>query len=156
MTTLHTVERIDPGDDLLACSTLSRIDHVDVHSLTSGDGPRDPLGWAREILEGPGAAVRLRLRAGWTMLGIRLHRGAPDAIAGWPITHHNLEYVRVQSSSPIGLSGELITRMAGDRVEFATLVRLDNPAARLVWARVLPTHLGVVRSLMDGAASRVG
>ena len=130
MTTLHTVERIDPGDDL--------------------------LGWAREILEGPGAAVRLRLRAGWTMLGIRLHRGARDAIAGWPITHHDREYVRVQSNSPIGLSGELITRMAGDRVEFATLVRLDNPAARLVWARALPTHLGVVRSLMDGAASRVG
>ena len=156
MTTHRTIERIDP-DDFLGCSTLTRIDHVDAHAFAPGGEPRDPLTWAREILEGPGAATRLRLRAGWTMLGIRLrHREAADVIAGWPVTHHDSAYVRLQAASPIGLSGELITRVAGDRVEFATLVRLGNPVARLVWAQVLPTHLSVVRSLMNGAAARAG
>ncbi len=154
MTTTSTVQRVDADEALLACTTLSRVDHVDVHTLSPTSALQTPEAWARIILEGPPAATRLRLRAGWTMLGLRLHRGDADVIAGWRITHRDTEYLRLQASSALGLTGELVTRVTDDHVVFATLVRLGNPAARLLWARVLPTHLTVVRSLLEGAAAR--
>lgn len=150
-----TVDRVHADSALLARSTLTRIDHVDAHVLrTDGDLSRTPEQWAREILEHPPAAVRLRLRAGWTALGIALHHGRPDTIAGWPITGNTAEFLRLQSDSRIGLHGQLITRLSDQGVTFATLVELGNPVARMVWAKVLPGHLRTVRSLMEGAAQR--
>ena len=156
MTSIQRIaQRTDPDADLLACSTLTRVDHVDAHQLRTSHA-HSPAEWAREILEGPPAVTRLRLRLGWTMLGIRLRPAGPDVIAGWSVTHRDAEYVRLQAMSPMGLSGQLITRVAGGEVTFATFVRLGNPVARRVWAKVLPTHLAVVCSLVDGAASRSG
>ena len=156
MTSIQRIaQRTDPDADLLACSTLTRVDHVDAHQLRTSHAS-SPAEWAREILEGPPAVTRLRLRLGWTVLGIRLRPAGPDVIAGWSVTHRDAEYVRLQAMSPMGLSGQLITRVAGGEVTFATFVRLGNPVARRVWAKVLPTHLAVVCSLVDGAASRSG
>lgn len=149
------VDQIDADSALLACSTLPRVDHVDAHLLrTDGNTSRTPEQWAREILEHPPAGVRLRLRAGWTALGIALHHGRPDTVAGWPVTGNTAEYLRLQSDSRIGLHGQLITRVCDRGVTFATLVALDNPVARMVWAKVLPGHLTTVRSLVEGAARR--
>jgi len=150
-----TVQRIDADDGLLACSTLPRIDHVDVHLLQCG-ATTTPEAWAREILEGTSAAMRVRLRAGWTMLGIGLHHGEPDTIAGWPITHNSAEYVRLQGDSRIGLTGQLVTRVTDDGIAFATFAQLSNPLARTLWAKVLPGHLTIVRSLLEGAVERIG
>lgn len=151
-----TIDPTKADDELLRCSTLARIDHVDAHVMHVESGAlSSPEAWAREILEGTSAAMRIRLRAGWTMLGIGLHHGEPDTIAGWPITHNSAEYVRLQGDSRIGLTGELITRVTRDGVVFATVVQLSNPIARSVWARVLPTHLAIVRSLLEDTAQRI-
>lgn len=142
-------------DTLRACCTLDRIDHVDTHLLATGRASdKTPELWAREILERPPAVMRARLATGWTMLGLRVHQRGTDAIAGWPITHRDAEYVRLQGDSLLGLTGQLVTRVTDGGVEFATFVQLGNPLARAVWARVLPTHLEVVGSLLRGAAKR--
>ena len=157
--TAHThrsVDAVEADDELLACSTLSRIDHVDVHLAHIAPTALDsPESWMREILEHTSAATRFRLRAGWTMLGIGLHHGDADTVAGWRIAHSCAEYIRLQGDSRIGLTGELITRVTRDGVVFATVVQLSNPIARSVWARVLPTHLAIVRSLLEDAAQRI-
>ncbi|AFM19372.1 Protein of unknown function (DUF2867) [Mycolicibacterium chubuense NBB4] len=141
------------SDTLLACCTLARVDHVDTHVLpTARPTSRSPEMWMREILENTSAAMRARLTAGWAMLGLKLHRG--DTILGWPISHNDAEYVRLHRHSPVGLTGQLVTRASGDGVQFATFVQLSNPAARALWRRVLPTHLEIVRSLLREAGER--
>jgi hypothetical protein len=139
------------SDTQLACCTLSRVDHVDTHVLRT---TRTPQMWAREILENTSVAMRARLTAGWTMLGLRLRRSSAHSIAGWPITRDDAEYVRLQGDSRIGLAGQLVTRVVDGGVVFATFVQLGNPVARAVGARVLPTHLAIVESLGRGAAER--
>ena len=154
--TYGTVEAIEADDELLACSTLPRIDHVDVHVVHIAPAALDsPESWIREILERTSAAMRVRLRAGWTMLGIGLHHGEADTVAGWRIAHTSAEYVRLHGDSRLGLTGQLIARVTEDGVVFATVAQLSNPVARSVWARVLPTHLTIVRSLLQDAAERV-
>ncbi|TRW79997.1 hypothetical protein FK535_20195 [Mycolicibacterium sp. 018/SC-01/001] len=143
------------ADTLRTYCTLDRIDHVDTHLLPD-TRDRTPEQWAREILEGPPAATRALLLAGWTMLGLRVHHRGPGAIAGWPIIHRDSEHVLLQGDSPLGLTGQLVTRVTEDGVQFAAFVRLANPAARALWARALPTHLKFVDSLLRGAAERTG
>ncbi len=152
-----TVDRIEADDALLACSTLPRVDHVDVHLLRIGrPRVRTPEAWAREILEHTSVTMRMRLRTGWSALGIALHHGRYDTIAGWPITANTAEYVRLHGDSRAGLTGQLVTRVSDEGVTFATFVRLGNPVARMVWAKVLPAHLTIVRSLVEEAAERTG
>jgi hypothetical protein len=151
-----TVDVIDASTELLQCCTLPRIDHVDAHLAHCDSAARgSPELWAREIMECTSAAMRLRLRAGWTMLGIGLHHRDPDTVAGWPITHNSAEYARLHSVSHLGLTGELVTRVDDNGIVFATFAQLDTPLARSAWARVLPTHLRIVRSLLQDAVERV-
>jgi hypothetical protein len=151
------VTRVKADDALMACGALTRVDHVDAHQfLTAGSGGRTPEAWAREILEATSPSMRRRLRMGWTMLGLGLDHDAADTVAGWRITHNDANFIRLSADSRLGLRGRLVTRVTGDTVTFSTLVQLDNPAARLVWAKVLPTHLRIVRSLVEGAAERTG
>ena len=151
------VDRIDPAEGLLACCALPRIDHVDVHLLrTEPARGQTPEQWAREILEGPPAAMRARLCAGWTMLGIKLRHRELRAVAGWPITHSDSSYIRLQGDSRVQLTGQLVTRRTAQGVEFATFTQFGNAAARLLWNRVLPAHLRTVESLLRDAARRTG
>ena len=149
---------MDTGNDTLrSYCTLDRIDHADTHVVaTERADHMTPELWAREILEGPPAATRAQLTAGWTMLGLRVHHRGADAIAGWPIAYMEAEHVRLQGDSLIGLKGQLVTRVSDAGVEFATFVQLGNPMARALWTRVLPTHLEIVDSLLRGAAERTG
>lgn len=152
-----TIDPIEAGDDVRRCSTLARIDHIDAHLMHVESGAlASPEWWAREILEGTTAAMRVRLRAGWTMLGIGLRHSDANTVAGWPIAHSSAEYVRLQGDSRFGLTGQLITRVTADGIVFATVVHLGNPVARALWSAVLPTHLTIVRSLLHDAAERVG
>jgi hypothetical protein len=152
-----TVDAVDADAELLQCSTLPRVDHVDVHLVHCDAAGRDsPESWAREILEHTSPAMRLRLRAGWTMLGIGLRHRDDNTVAGWPITHSSAEFVRLHGVSRLGLTGQLITRVTDDGVVFATFAALSTPLARTVWARALPAHLTIVRSLLQDAAERVG
>lgn len=150
-----TVDRIDPDDALLACTTLDRVDHVDAHFLRTAI-TRSPAQWAREILENVSVIRQLSLCTGWTLLGIKLRHGDGMAVAGWPIAHEDTDYIRLQGDSFTGLTGELVTRVIDDGVVFATFVQLDGAAARFLWNRVLATHLSTVESLVAEAGERVG
>jgi hypothetical protein len=88
------------------------------------------------------------------MLGLRLRPGDPATIAGWPIADRDVEFVRLQAVSRLGLTGQLVTQVRSDGIVLATFARLGNPVMRALWARVLPTHLTTVRSLLRGAAER--
>lgn len=149
-----TVDRIEPDDALLACTTLEVIDHIDVHLLRT-DARRSPQQWAREILENASATRALSLRAGWTLLGIKLQYGDRDAVAGWSVAHDDTEYIRLQSDSCTGLTGELVTRVTGEGVVFATFVRVDGAVARFLWDRALAAHLMIVATLLAEAGERV-
>jgi hypothetical protein len=48
----------------------------------------------------------------------------------------------------------LLFRRERNGVLFATFVQERNPLARLVWARVVPAHQRIVRSLLAHAARR--
>ncbi|WP_234788633.1 hypothetical protein [Mycolicibacterium iranicum] len=149
------VVRIEPDDALLACTTLGTVDHVDAHLLDS-DLVRSPAQWAREILENVSARRQLSLRAGWTLLGIKLRHGDHDVIAGWPVAHCDTEYVRLHADSYTGLTGELVTRVTDGGIVFATFVQVDGPVARLLWDRALGAHLMIVPALLAQARERVG
>jgi hypothetical protein len=151
------VESLDADDSLRDHCTLPRVDHVDAHLLRL-DRPADRTAeqWAREILEHTSAATRARLFSGWAMLGLRLRPGDPATIAGWPIADSDMKHVRLQTDSRLGLTGQLVTQVRSDGIVFATFARLGNPVVRALWARVLPTHLTIVRSLLRGAAERTG
>lgn len=150
------VRRVDADQTLLTAGALAHVDHVDVHEFPAAGRTRTPEAWSREILEGASAVMRGRLRTGWTMLGLPLQHDAAGTVAGWQIAHGDAEMIVLRADSRLGLCGRLITHTTGDTVTFATLVQLNNPVARLVWGRVLPTHLGVVQSLVEGAAERAG
>ncbi|MDA2889690.1 hypothetical protein PDG61_02070 [Mycolicibacterium sp. BiH015] len=148
------VDRIEPDDVLLACTTLKVIDHVDAHLLRT-DARRSPQQWSREILENVSATRQLSLRAGWTLLGIKLRHGDRDAVAGWSVAYDDAEYIRLRSDSFTGLTGELVTRVTDAGVEFATFVRVDGAVARFLWDRALTAHLMIVATLLAEAGERV-
>ncbi len=144
-------------DTLRDYCTLDRIDYSDAHFLrTDRTSDRTPEMWAREIIENTSAAMRARLTAGWTMLGLRLHPFDSHAVAGWPIAHSSAEYVRLQGDSRIGLTGQIIARGLDDGVVLSTFIQLGNPVVRALWNKVEPAHLQIVASLLREAGDRVG
>ncbi len=149
------VIQIEPDDALLACTTLDVIDHVDAHLLRT-EVVHSPQQWAREILTNVTAMRQLSLRAGWTLLGIKLHHGDPEAIAGWRVTHNDAEYLRLHTDSFTGLTGELVARVTDDGVVFATFVRLDGRVARFLWDRAVAAHMLIVPALLAAAGERAG
>ncbi len=139
-----------------ALSTLSRIDYEDGFMLD-----RDPLPgrscerWARAVLEDTPAAVRMRLLGSWWALGLKV--GSPwsrDRMLGWEVLREDFDGVLLSAGSRLGLSGELLFKREAGGMLFATFARLDNPGARLVWARTEARHRAVVRSLLGHAARR--
>jgi len=150
-----SVIQIEPDDALLACTTLDVIDHVDAHLLRT-EVDQSPEQWTREILTNVTAMRQLSLRAGWTLLGIKLHHADRTAIAGWPVTHNDIEYLRLHTDSFTGLTGELVTRVTNRGVVFATFVRLDGRVAQFLWDRAVSAHMLIVPTLLAEAGERVG
>ncbi|MDG4665341.1 hypothetical protein [Mycobacterium sp. 236(2023)] len=149
------VIQIEPDDALLACTTLDVVDHVDAHLLRTEVIQR-PEQWAREILTNVTAMRQLSLRAGWTLLGIKLRHADRTAIAGWSVTHNDAEYLRLHADSLTGLTGELVTRSTDDGVVFATFVRLDGRVAQFLWDRAVSAHMLIVPALLADAGERAG
>ena len=86
----------------------------------------------------------LGLKPGWPWA--RRH------VLGWRIRRSSPDFVLLAARSRIGLPAELLFRRERDGVLFATFVQQRNPLARLVWARVVPAHQRIVRSLLTHAA----
>jgi hypothetical protein len=131
-------------------TTLSRVDYTDAFRLTVPGG-RERTGeeWARVMLEGAPATARRDLRRGWFALGLRL--GSTDdarRVLGWPLRHSSPDYAVLATDSRLGFEAELLFKRERDGLLFATILKLNNPLIRAIWAGFSSQHRKVVRSLL--------
>jgi hypothetical protein len=149
-----TVSQISLPDDARRLSTLSRIDYHDAFRV---DSSVDHTGeqWARATLEDAPPAMRARLLAGWTALGLGLGFPWSDRrVLGWKIERSSPSFALLTARSLLGLHGELLFRREPYGLLFVTFIQLSNPAARAQWTAITTTHQEVVRSLLGHAARR--
>ena len=79
------VRQVDPPADIRALSTLPAIDYVDAFTVGPA-GEYSPGQWAHAVLSRAPRPVRIKLVAGWTLLGLRLGpRPAGECILGWRV-----------------------------------------------------------------------
>ncbi|WP_067690518.1 hypothetical protein [Nocardia jejuensis] len=151
------VEAVEVDAELLAFSTLEDIHHGDAHLLfTDYSGDYSAEQWARIILENVPGETRIALERAWQIIALRLRAvGTAHTVAGWPIAHVDPEYVLLHTASDFGFEGQLLFRRNENSVLLATFVRFHDPAARAVWDRALPAHLGFVRTLLAASADRL-
>jgi hypothetical protein len=150
------VRQIALPPDARALSTLTRIDYTDAFlvdgDITAGD---TALQWARAVVEQTPLKVRVKLVSGWSALGLVL--GPPWSgrrVLGWQIRVNAPDVLLLGAGSVLGIAGELLFTRRPEGMLFATLTRQRGPLARAVWARTVPTHQRVVRSLLEHAAAR--
>src|SRR5690242_1839643 len=137
---MQIVREIPLPPDARALSTLERIDYHDAFAVAA-ERPIDARQWLRAVLQDAPDHVRRRLVLGWTALGLRL--GPPwsaDRVLGWKVRHSDARFVLLTADSWLGFRGQLLFGAGADRLLFATLVELTNPAARALWAAVTPRH----------------
>ncbi|WP_194818706.1 hypothetical protein [Nocardia sp. XZ_19_385] len=152
-----SVDAVDVDTEMLAFATLADIGHSDAHLLrTNRSADRSAEQWARAILEDVPGEVRAALERAWKVIALGLAPvGTERTVAGWSIAHASPDYVLLQTESTFGFAGQLLVRRSEKGVLLATFVQFHDPAARAVWDRVLPTHLGFVQSLLEALADRL-
>jgi hypothetical protein len=144
--------------DALALTTLSRADYTDAFLLETGQA-QDRTGeeWARAILEDAPAATRRTLRRGWFALGVRLGSTEDQRrVLGWEVRRSSPDFALLAASSVIGMEAEVLCKREQQGLLVATLMRLNNPVARAVWAAVAPRHRKVLRHLIREVSRRAG
>jgi hypothetical protein len=134
-------------------STLAHIDYQDAFLVETGLArDRTAEQWAREVLEGAPASTRRALSRGWSGLGLRLGPARSDRhVLGWEIRRSDPDVVLLGARGRLGLSGELIFQRSAHALLYATVVQLDNRAARGLWAAIESRHRRVVRGLLEPA-----
>jgi hypothetical protein len=134
-------------------STLDQIDYADAFVVeTTGDHTAEE--WARAVLEDAPAATRASLKSGWTSLGLKLdHRNSEPNVLGWRIRRNTEDHLLLEAGGWLGLSGELLFERRDGELHFSTFVRQRHVAARGLWAAIEPTHVRVVRGLLEDAAA---
>ncbi|MGA7051038.1 MAG: hypothetical protein WBZ37_07140 [Mycobacterium sp.] len=152
----HGVRQIEVPIALRALCTLPRIDYADTFVLETRPGDaRTPEEWARAILEGAPAALRIKLLLGWSAIGLKVTYGhSARAVLGWEVRASGPEFVLLGADSRIGMPGQLLFKPERDVLVFATFVQQDNSVARGVWAATESTHVPVVRNLLEQAGRR--
>ena len=107
-------------------------------ALTADVSGRTPEQWAREILEGASAPMRLFLRFGWRyVLGFRLAR--TNAVLGWPVIAQATDWVALEQKSWL-FAVVLLMRMTDDKLTWATRVEYRSPVSRAAWSIVGLIH----------------
>jgi hypothetical protein len=149
----ETVRQIAVPPDARALSTLARVDYADAFTLQCHlPRRRSPEQWARAILEDAPAAMRSRLLAGWSALGLKLGSPRSDRlILGWEIVRRTDDFVLLGAGSRIGMPAQLLFKREPGGLLFATLVQQDNPVVRALWAGTESVHVSVVRQLLQDA-----
>jgi len=137
-------------------STLSRVDYADAFLVDTDPGQdRTAEQWARLILHGAPIAVRTRLLAGWSMIGLKLGGGFDRSVLGWELRANTADFVLLGADSRIGMPGELLFKPTRGALLFCTFVQQDSYVARAVWTAIEPAHLRVVRDVLDHAGRRL-
>jgi hypothetical protein len=137
-------------------STLSRVDYTDAFLLAAPRGDeRTGEEWARAMLEDAPAATRRGLRRGWFVLGVAL--GSTDdrrRVLGWAVRQSSPDHAVLAADSLMGMEAEILFKPERDGLLFATIIKLNNPLVRAVWAAFSPQHRRVVRHLLRQAGAR--
>ena len=134
-------------------ATLARIDYEDAFLVDTGLArDRTAEQWAREILEAAPVSTRRALTRGWSGLGLRLGPAQSDQhVLGWEIRRSDPDVVLLGARGRLGLSGELIFQRSAHSLLYATVVQLENRAARGLWAAIESRHRRVVQGLLERA-----
>ena len=111
-----------------------------------------PEQWARAVFEGAPSGFRAVLRLGWRFaLGLRLGpRGAAGYVEGWTITDNSPTAIVLAADSRL-LAARNVFAVDGDTATWTTLVRYDNPLARVLWGLAAPVHQLTARPLFARA-----
>ena len=140
-----------------ALSTLPRLDYTDgcrMHTEQARELTAEE--WARALLEQAPAGTRRDLRRGWRALGVRLGPADdPSLVLGWEVRQSAEDHVVLGVRSWLGIEAEVLCLREPDTLVVGTLVQLDNPLARVVWACIEGHHRKVVRHLVRRAGERV-
>jgi hypothetical protein len=146
--------QLEVPDDVRALSTLAEVDYADAFLVPTAARPDwTAERWARAVLEDAPAAQRARLVAGWTALGLKVIPGRSESILGWQLRRYQPDVVLLGADSRVGMPGELLFAVRPEGLLFATFVHFDAAVTRAVWTGVAPTHVRVVRELLDSAAA---
>jgi hypothetical protein len=150
------VRQIAVAPEVLALSTLSRVDYADAFVVdVCAAQERTAEQWARAVLEDAPASVRRTLRSGWDAIGLKLGAaGVEGFVLGWEIRRSTPDHVLLSAGSRIGMPGELLVKRQPDTLLFSTFVQHDHRLARTVWAGVEPAHVPIVRRVLEQAALR--
>jgi hypothetical protein len=150
------VRQIDVPPEVLALSTLPRIDYCDAFVFdvdSRHDESAEDL--IREVLEGAPLSVRTQLLSGWSTIGLKVGSGSDDSVLGWDVRRSVPDHVLLGADSRIGMPGELLLKKEDGALLFATFVAQRNLIARAVWAVTEPVHVRVVRDILGQASRRL-
>lgn len=137
-----------------ALSTLPRVDYHDAFLAEAGPAAgRTGEQWARAVLEGAPQGTQSALSRGWFALGLKLGPvSSAQCVLGWEIRWSTPDAALLGADGRLGLAGELLFMRHDGDLLFATFVRLDNRAARALWAGISARHRKIVAELLAQAS----
>lgn len=137
------------------CTLGATASYTDTFRADVRAGERSAEEWGRLSLEQAPASLRASLPRGWASLGLRHGPlDSRDHVLGWPIRARTEDHLLLGAESPLGMSAELLFARWEGALVFATLIRFDRAAARLVWIAVELPHKRIVQTLLTDAARR--
>jgi SnoaL-like protein len=137
-----------------ALSTLPRVDYSDAFLVEFGATQNwSAEQWARAVLDDAPVAIRTNLLLGWSAIGLK--PATRGSVLGWEIRVSTPDFVLLGRDSLIGMPGELLFKREPEALLFATFVHHANRIARKVWAAVEPTHVRIVRHVLELASRRL-
>ena len=147
------VRQIPPPPAARGLSRLAHVDYADAFLVeTPVAHERTAEEWARAFFDDVPAHLRKALRRGWFALGLKLGPTRSDRLVfGWEPRRSTPDVALLGAGGRLGLSGELLFKREEQAMLFCTFVQLGNPIARLVWGRVEPGHVRIVRYLLGHA-----
>jgi hypothetical protein len=148
-----TARQVTVPADIRDLSTLPTIDYADAFLVDTGAHPDwTAERWAVAVLEDAPPAMRARLLAGWSALGLRDAERSDPSVLGWEVRGSSADAVLLGRSSRIGMPGELLFALRPEGLLLATFVYHQTVATRAMWAAVERIHVGTVLALLDRAA----
>ena len=130
-------------------------DYVDLFTaVTDSAATSSAERWARAALEEASALGRF---VAWrVLLGLRLEtQRSPKHVAGWEIVGAADDRIRIEARSWF-MTANIVFQVEPGEVSFATLIRYDNPVAKLVWTPVSAIHRQLAPEVLRAAVWRMG
>jgi hypothetical protein len=155
MTAAASVQEISSlPDSVRSLTTLgATAGYTDTFVVDVPASERSAEAWGRLILEDAPASLRASLPPGWASLGLRHGPlDSEDHVLGWPIRDRTEDHLLLGAESRLGMAAELLFARWEAGLVFATVIRFDCAATRVLWAGIERPHKRIVRTLLTHAA----